>query len=99
MQFRHSNNDIISKVLISLAVIPVGVLLIILVIPLLLIAVTIFWCFMYFAKRKYKKNSYCNKYVNKKFVFRNKETTNTNENPSKAVIDAKYKSLENEDQK
>lgn len=99
MQFSQSNNkDIVSKVLVTLIVIPVAAVLIIIVIPLLLIVVTIFWCFMYFSKKKYENASYY-KYINKKFSSMNNKPTTSDENPYEAIIDAKYKSLEDGDLK
>lgn len=99
MQFSQLNNkNIVSKALITLTVIPVAFLLVITVLPLLLVAVTIFCCFMYFFKKKYENASYY-KYINKKFSFMTNKTASSYEAPSEAVIDAKYKSLENENLK
>ena len=92
---QSNNNDIASKVLILLTVIPVAVLLIITVIPLLLVGVTIFWCFVYLSKKEYEKASYY-KYINKKFSSMNSKPTTAYNNPAEVVIDAKYKSLEDE---
>jgi flagellar basal body-associated protein FliL len=82
-------------VLIPLAIIPVAALLIVIVIPILLTIVTIFWCFMYFSKKKYENATYY-KYINNRFSSNKKKTADTNENPSEAVIDASYKTLEDE---
>lgn len=90
-----NNNNIVSKVLILLTVIPVAVLLIITVIPLLLVVVTIFWCFIYLYKKEYEKASYY-KYINKTISSMNNKSTTTYNNPAEVVIDAKYKSLEDE---
>ena len=81
-----------------LLVIPIAVVLITIVIPILLIVVTIFLCFAYFSKKKYENATYY-KYLNKKFSFMSNKDAATNETSYETVIDAKYKSLEDEDLK